>query len=328
MVLALLAGLLTVTVVGAAAPPAHASNSDRRILAWNMQGGGDEDGPAAKWQTLFNLMRDRRVDMATLQESGVAPRGATHLRNVAATMTHARPEPITEVEVHRYGGTGTRPQFYLYRIAWDDGGHRVNQAILMRQLADEVLLVPRRGDGLRPMLGVRLGDDLVFTIHAGANNGPDAAAQAEDAWNYAQGRNLNLVVAGDFNRIPEDLDVPEGMYPENTGEATHRSGRELDYMLTNEDRPSPPSVVRVVNSDHEPVLFPTPLRAAAGAVHTLSHRNDSRYVMPATVADYGFLFESDDTKPAADAFFIEVPIRKGAVRARSSGDEYTLLMRT
>ena len=58
----------------------------------------------------------------------------------------------------------------------------------------------------RPVIGIRLGNDVFFNIHALARGGGDATALVTAVHdNFLNRTNLNWLIAGDFNRDPANL---------------------------------------------------------------------------------------------------------------------------
>ncbi|WP_217199876.1 GDSL-type esterase/lipase family protein [Streptomyces buecherae] len=266
LVTALLAGLLSALTVLAGATPAQAVTVDRAVLSWNMQGAGEGgNDPARKWETLrtFLLKPDNGLpDVVLLQEGGpMDVPAAQHVGTIPPDIVNGANEPINRVE-HYTWKISTGNPFHIYRAEWDVNGHRVNPTIVTREPADGLILVGRIAADTRPLLGVRFGNDVYFTLHAASPGGNDAMALVRRAQNWAWGHNpaYSVMVAGDFNREPKDLGNLNGMEQHNTGLPTHTSGKELDYALagtsgqeddTNAIRFDEPGRF----SDHSPVLL-------------------------------------------------------------------------
>ncbi|MBW1603360.1 endonuclease/exonuclease/phosphatase family protein [Streptomyces sp. JJ66] len=269
LVTSLIAGLLTALTATVGAAPAHAATVDRTVLAWNMQGGGTGRNPAAKWEDLKNPLMSQpgsaQADIALLQEAGPTevPASAKHKETLTPKVLHGEAEPINQVE-HRTWKVSTQRNYHIYRIDWDSGGHRVNLAIVTREEATETVLVGRVSDRLRPMLGVRIGNDVYFTLHASASGGGDAMSQARRAWAWAQDEGYTIMVGGDFNREPDQLGDLNGLTLNNTGKKTHvdKNGvkRELDYALVGDPHGRDSMLPERIDepgrySDHTPVLL-------------------------------------------------------------------------
>lgn len=58
----------------------------------------------------------------------------------------------------------------------DVGANRVNIAIVSRQRADKVFVIPPPTIASRPILGIRIGDSVFFNVHALSRGGNDAGA--------------------------------------------------------------------------------------------------------------------------------------------------------
>ncbi|MEV7728764.1 endonuclease/exonuclease/phosphatase family protein [Streptomyces sp. NPDC087917] len=261
--------MLTALTIAVGAAPAHAAAIDRTVLTWNMQGGGEGgNDPARKWEVLKKpLLSDPeagRADIALIQEAGPmdVPASAQYQNTMTPQIVNSGAEPINRVE-HYTWKVSNQQTYHIYRIDWDTGGHRVNPAIVTRQPADDTVLVGRVSADLRPMLGVRFGDDVYFTLHSDSPNGNDAMALAGRAWNWAQAHTpspYSIMVGGDFNREPGQLGNLNGLTLHKTGQKTHTGGKELDYALAGTvHQQGETNPVRLAEpgrfSDHSPVLL-------------------------------------------------------------------------
>ena len=143
-------------------------------------------------------------------------------------------------------GTSSRPRaVFIYYAPIDVGARRVNLAIVSDRQADEVLVVRQdriATDVSRPALGIRIGSDVFFSLHALANGGGDASALVTAIHDNFMGMpNINWLIAGDFNREPASLLSELGIRViKNTrivspNTATHfstsGSNRVLDYVI-------------------------------------------------------------------------------------------------
>ncbi|WP_369212983.1 GDSL-type esterase/lipase family protein [Streptomyces flavofungini] len=277
LVTALFAAMLTALTATVGAAPAHAAAIDRTILTWNMQGAGDgPNDPAAKWDTLKNpLLADPltgKPDIALVQEGGPmdVPGSATNVTTPTPNqIVNGQFETINQVQ-HKTWKFNSKDTWHIYRVNWDVNGHRVNPTVVTREPADETIIMGRVGSDTRPMLGVRFGNDVYFSLHA-AQNGNDAEAQAQRAWTWAKAQSpqYNVVVGGDFNKEPKDLGNLNGMTLHNTGKPTHIHGKELDYALAgNVNQPGQTVPERVDEpgrySDHSPVALNPPHKCGWG----------------------------------------------------------------
>lgn len=267
---ALIAATTTLTVV----PAAEAAPLEQHTPAtYNMQGASAET--ASKWSS---DIRDLTAghDVLALQEAGpvpaLTPGGSFNYVNTYGNGAGA---------VHHYTrnfGTSSRPLLrQVYFLRTDQGGNRVNLAMVTRNQPDEVVIVPPTFATSRWSFGLRFGQTVFFTVHAlsgGGNDGPGmvrriAQFTAQHGWDYA--------VMGDFNRDPDRWagQLPQGSFLYRSGQATQQSAGELDYMIASR-------AVQLYegrrlggySSDHYPVDFQVfPLRAAAMPVSIGSYSN-------------------------------------------------------
>ena len=104
-------------------------------------------------------------------------------------------------------GIRSRPRsVFIYYANIDVGARRVNLAIVSGRQADEVFVISQSTiapEVSRPVIGIRLGNDVFFNIHALARGGGDAAALVTAVHDrFVDQPNLNWLIAGDFNRDP------------------------------------------------------------------------------------------------------------------------------
>ncbi|WP_281258777.1 cytolethal distending toxin subunit B family protein [Avibacterium endocarditidis] len=89
------------------------------------------------------------------------------------------------------------------------GANRVNLAIITRRQADEVIIIPPPTVVSRPIIGIRIGNDAFFSVHALASRGADSAAIVRSVFDYfnnrPEQRAVNWMIVGDFNRVPSNL---------------------------------------------------------------------------------------------------------------------------
>lgn len=192
------------------------------LLSWNMQGSG---GDADKKARLRQFMKDRSLIAICLQECG------------------ALGDWRDEVEAAGW---------HLYDRPWGDNV-RCSLAILAR---DEVR--PHETDvdedARRPMLGVRLRDRWVFTVHApsgGCQAYIHSAVGAARRWAYEK----HWIILGDFNEYPTrvhaHLDPPAQVA--RSGFTTQMSGGELDYVVHCGSGECTVTCERFGASDHAPI---------------------------------------------------------------------------
>nr|BAW94605.1 cytolethal distending toxin B [Campylobacter hyointestinalis] len=179
---------------------------DFKTATWNMQ--GSSASSEAKWSVSIRQMfsGDNGLDILAVQEAGSLPRTARATGRVFDF--NGTDVNVTE---HIWNlGTNLRPSFvFIYYARTDLGANRVNLALVSRNPADEVFLLPPPTTVSRPILGIRLRNDAFFSIHALANGGIDASAIVHSVDNFFRNSqtlmNSNWIVMGDFNRDPGEL---------------------------------------------------------------------------------------------------------------------------
>ncbi|TDD81445.1 endonuclease/exonuclease/phosphatase family protein [Actinomadura rubrisoli] len=277
-VAAVLASLLPAVVLTTPIAQAEPPNppEQRRIATWNMEG----SDRGLKWHSDMPEIAAGH-DIILIQEAGGWP----------STMAEQAPITHLGMTVHHYelrlgatnrGELGTRHLYYMMtdRSGDDQHANRVNLAILTREPADEVFIIPRERDirgpnGVvinRPAFGVRFGNTIYFTLHQaarGINDTGDSDGLLRGI--YAEARNApaggyHWIVGGDFNREPNQWRgagnqfpnrprLPDGTRLYNPGVPT-RGEREIDYFMTGSDLTGwAASVPYGLNSDHHPVIL-------------------------------------------------------------------------
>lgn len=192
--MALVLALIHVVV---AAPPANASVNNLRFGTWNMQGA---DG-GRKWTEMVpglfrtpGTFNDRNAVMA-LQEIGSAPSGTSvSTQAIRADYTNR----LTNTVVHNTVDVNENlieigGEFYsLFWAITDSNGAagvpgRVNVGIMVRnsrlngQTPQPVVIQPdttSNGSLPRPMIGVRIGADVYYSIHAWSGAGTTGTWQS------------------------------------------------------------------------------------------------------------------------------------------------------
>lgn len=243
------------------------------VGTWNLQ--GSSASTESKWNVSVRqlITGDNPVDVLMVQEAGVLPH--------TATMTERAVQPVgVGIPIHEYLwnlGTRSRPSSaYIYYSRVDVGANRVNLAIVSRQRADEVIVIPPPTTLSRPIIGIRIGNDAFFSIHALASGGNDAGAIVQAIHEHFRNRpGINWMIAGDFNREPNDLlrildaSVRANVNVVAPDTFTQTGGRRvLDYALTGNSNTTvvytPPPLAAVLMfgnvrshlaSDHFPVNF-------------------------------------------------------------------------
>lgn len=264
---------------------AFAAIDDRVVVTWNLQGASAST--ESKWNVNVRQLlvgpassSRRQVDIMTIQEAGSPPQSAVREPPLGNRLEN--PDNVAApVEEYSWNlGTRNRPNiYYIYFSRVDQGANRVNLAIVSRQRADSVLLLrASTWTGARPVLGIRLGSDHYFGIHALANGGSDSGVIVRRVWDYfAQNQNRSQwMISGDFNRSPALLaallyqyypNVYQNVSLQNQQQPTQRSGGNLDYGVVGQfGNPGggavalnrnlfTPGLLGQLASDHSPILF-------------------------------------------------------------------------
>jgi hypothetical protein len=236
---ALVLGMMLVdaAVAQAVAPDSH------RPATWNMQGGSD------RWTAVYDLSEFHSV--VALQEVPARP-------PAAARATGRRVGNIVEYRWQQRRGGPVRYLYILPQASRNLGmvtSFRANRVTELSNVYRSLLAVVDTSAGM-----------MFASAHASSTGGNDAASLIRRGREYAINNGWNWAVLGDFNRDPSRLDRPNGSYLYNSGQATQRSGGELDYMVSNIGTDNWQASVGVNRgSDHWPVYFGS-LRAGAGQV--------------------------------------------------------------
>ncbi|MFD4920901.1 endonuclease/exonuclease/phosphatase family protein [Streptomyces goshikiensis] len=270
--------------------PAEAAVRDHIAVTWNMQGA--TSGGQSNWADQVRAMLTvQGADVVALQEAGSVPGSAAG--NPLRTFTYQTAAGVNyQVREYLWRGSSSRgTNYYVYHMQTDPNGNRVNLAIVTRQRASTVHILPPVGS--RAMFGVELGDGSVFwTAHAGAHVGNDAARIVAAVRTEMIALNRpSWAVLADFNRSPSQL-VADPAWPGNTvrvvssGSQTQRSGGELDYMVTSDFT----ATYRAAQlggplSDHHPVTFGRNLRAAADVPEMLTSGRWKQQILCASASD-------------------------------------------
>ncbi|MBZ7949533.1 cytolethal distending toxin subunit B family protein [Campylobacter sp. RM9939] len=239
---------------------------------WNMQ--GSSASTESKWNISVRQLvtGDNPLDIVAIQEAGVLP--------ATAIMTTRQVQPVgVGIPIHEYEwnlGSLSRPNIaYIYYSRVDVGANRVNMAIVSRIRADEVIVLPPPTVASRPIIGIRIGNDAFFSIHALARGGNDAGAivTAVDM-HFRNMPDINWIIMGDFNRNPDQLtplldpDLRRRINVVYPPSFTQTSGNTIDYAVTGNSNQAaayrPPLITAVLAlagirsflaSDHFPVNF-------------------------------------------------------------------------
>ena len=251
---------------------------DYKSGTWNLQ--GSSSATESKWSVSVRqlIVGSNALNILAIQEAGAPPASARR----TGRMVQPGGTPVQEYVWEL--GTSTRPRsVFIYHSDIDVGARRVNLAIVSDVQADEVIVV--RQDSIapqtsRPALGIRIGNDVFFTIHALANGGGDASALVTAIHDHFMGMpEINWMILGDFNRDPANLRAALPQRVDNNSRiispstATHFSStggnRILDYAIVGQTQaqgvtPTLPTLVALLMSaavrahlasDHFPVRF-------------------------------------------------------------------------
>ncbi|MER6257130.1 ricin-type beta-trefoil lectin domain protein [Streptomyces sp. NPDC001584] len=280
LLMATLAGAVVMSPV-----PAQAQVSGHHAITFNSDG--------ARWPDVRTLARD--YDVVALQEAGTRSPGTSFEVGTATGNSWTSPSTTWTVNEYTLEATGGRT-VYLYYLQMP--AVRNSLAIVSSERVrapgsghTDVFFEepqPWRNDptpspSARPAFGIRLPSDnsVWWTWHGGSSASNSRANEAENMIGAIRGQ-MNTAAAGtistwailaDFNRnLLYSTDVlrqhlPAGVHAVRSGQPTRiASGRELDYMITN-DMTAGLQASRVavgLVSDHVAVQFGTTLRAAAG----------------------------------------------------------------
>lgn len=257
---------------------ALANLEDYRVSTWNLQ--GSSANTESKWNVSVRqlITGDNPANILMIQEAGAIPATARRTGRIIQPGGTPIEEFIWEL------GTNSRPNsVYIYYAPLDVGARRVNLAIVSNIMADEVFVVHQNivaTDVSRPAIGIRIGNDVFFNIHALANGGGDAPALVTAVHDFFINMpQINWLIAGDFNRDPAllqaglDTRITNHIRIAAPNSATHFSSRGanriLDYAVVGRSSPERtalplPQITALLiaasmrahlASDHSPVHF-------------------------------------------------------------------------
>ncbi|MBS0057052.1 endonuclease/exonuclease/phosphatase family protein [Yersinia sp. Marseille-Q3913] len=260
---------------------AHADVTDYKLASWNMQGAQSGHGSNSKWVTgVAGMLNIDGIDIVALQETGAAPPSAialpilrdqhpeierripqakkklpmTSLAGGSVTIINPRGQGVDPNKVREFIlnlGSSTRPKdFYIYQFdnGRTDAASRINLALVSRVRADEVIIIPPMaiGANTRPTLGIRIGDDYFFSLHARAAENNEAPQIIQFIDNYmtstvqSNRSAATWIVMGDYNRTSEQLVAsfallnPRLTHPyqiASPNQVTQQSNRTIDYAV-------------------------------------------------------------------------------------------------
>lgn len=251
---------------------------DYKSGTWNLQ--GSSAATESKWSVSVRqlIVGENALNVLAIQEAGAVPASARR----TGRMIQPGGTPIEEYIWDL--GTSTRPRsVFIYYANIDVGARRVNLAIVSDRQAEEVFVVRQMTvspDVSRPAIGIRIGNDAFFNIHALANGGGDAGALVTAIHDRFDNQpNINWMILGDFNRNPATLQagldtrVTRNIRIVAPNSPTHFSStggnRVIDYAVIGRTQPqtttpSLPALIALLMtasfrshlaSDHFPVRF-------------------------------------------------------------------------
>ena len=252
---------------------------DFRLGTWNLQ--GSSSSTENKWQVSVRqlITGDNPLNILMLQEVGAVPNIARRTQRMVQPGGTPVAEYVWEL------GTASRPRVvFIYHADIDVGARRVNLAIVSDRMADEVIVVNQDSiapQASRPALGIRIGTDVFFSMHALAGGGGDATALVTAIHDHFRGMpQIAWFVGGDFNRESANLlagldsRVTQNIRIISPNTATHFSARGanriLDYAIVGNTQiaggaqASLPALAAILaaasvrsylSSDHFPVRF-------------------------------------------------------------------------
>lgn len=229
------------------------------IVTWNMQ--GSNASTENKWNTgVMNILTSiSPTPFMCLQECGAVPQSATLIHTVYFPLGNGVTD---QVDIYTWGGTSTRPAYYIFFHNWDNAGNRVNTAIVSNALpanltTDVILVSPDNGPVWRPALGVNFQGSWVFSFHAispGGPDGPDLLTQVSQFCGQTQ-----WYVGADWNREPHNQVAPAGsvICPPNANTySVAMPVAKYDYCVMKGTNAVTGTVIdTIVMSDHFPVGF-------------------------------------------------------------------------
>lgn len=219
-----------------------AALNDYNVATWNLQ--GSSASSESKWNINVRqlITGSNSADILMVQEAGTLP--------LSAVATGRMIQPVgVGTPIHEYTwnlGTSSRPNnVFIYYSRLDVGANRVNLAIVSRFRAEEAFVIHPTTAVLqaRPAIGIRIGNDVFFSVHALATGGTDAVSLIHNVNEFfsrdERKRQYSWMLVGDFNRSPTNLQnalradpgVDNHTLIVAPTEPTHRSGNILDYAI-------------------------------------------------------------------------------------------------
>ncbi|MFE3671781.1 glycosyl hydrolase family 18 protein [Streptomyces goshikiensis] len=268
-----MAGLAASLVVPAAAADFPAATTP--LVTWNMQGASNKAQNGSKWTNTVQRLT-LQVPILMLQEVGPHPPEnsvAQPDQTFTTVDSHGGTHQFTVLHRTWTVGSGYRssiPTREVYFLQTDDDatnprriGGRVNNALVLTEAPEELIVVGNPVDAGRNVLGARFGNEWYFNVHGLSGGGGDSGTMLDaiddriESLGNQRGVTYNAMVGGDFNVDPGVLagrtSFPPTMRIHGSGQATHQNGSELDYFVTTHfDHALTVTVRSEGNSDHRP----------------------------------------------------------------------------
>jgi cytolethal distending toxin subunit B len=230
------------------------------IITWNMQ--GSNASTENKWNTgVANILNSiKPTPVVCLQECGGVPASAQPLNVITFPLATGGND---FVYIFAWGGTRSRPGYYIIFHNWDVNGNRVNSAIVTNALPantnDFMLISPTVGPTWRPALGININGTWVFSFHAISPGGVDGPGLLNQVAQFCANTNSNWLVAGDWNNPPNALNIPGGSVicpPNGNTFSVIYPNAQYDYCVCSGTNAVTGTVLQpVIMSDHYPVAY-------------------------------------------------------------------------
>ena len=212
---------------------ALAKPEDYKLATWNLQ--GSSAATESNWNISIRqiISGENPADILAVQEAGNLPNSATptgvSITQGATTLTEYRWQL----------GSLSRPVIvYISYAQIDTGAIRVNLAIVSRFRAPTLIILPPPTAASRPIIGIRIADDVFLNVHALAHGGVDAPALVNSVFEHFRNEpNVTWTIMGDFNRSPESVRETLSLEPRvrlaflSPNAPTQRSGGTLDWAV-------------------------------------------------------------------------------------------------
>lgn len=161
-----------------------------------------------RWTTeVPQIFQNEKADIILLQECGQAPTGELLAPPVDEAWLGQKPDDPADCLF----GTYKRSYWMMY-AAWDTKAKRCNMAVCSREQPSGLIYANNQLDeNKRPMIGMRISNTHVSTLHAFSGSGNDGPSfvrymkKLAAVYPQADGKPVPWFVGGDFNRSPEKL---------------------------------------------------------------------------------------------------------------------------